>query len=211
MEIALGILEQRIDEQTAPYLADVRDEVAHMQKLAHELLNFTKASLGDNRVQLEEIAVAEITAQAIEQEQAAGKVEIIVPADLCVIAHRELLLRALANLVRNAVRYAADGGPITITAWRSSETVVISVADHGPGVPAAELARLFDPFYRLDKSRTSETGGTGLGLAIVKTCVEACRGTVTALNRQPHGLEIQISCPVAAKRGRNPDPIFQTQ
>jgi two-component system sensor histidine kinase CpxA len=66
------------------------------------------------------------------------------------------------------------------------------VTDSGPGVPEAELARIFDPFYRVDTSRDRATGGTGLGLAIVKTCVEACGGAVSGRNRQPSGLEVTI-------------------
>ena len=59
-------------------------------------------------------------------------------------------------------------------------------------MPPESLARLFDPFYRPDTSRTEETGGTGLGLAIVKSCIEACGGSVAVRNREPHGLQIGI-------------------
>ena len=70
--------------------------------------------------------------------------------------------------------------------------MVITVADLGPGVPEASLQQIFDPFFRAEPSRSRDTGGVGLGLAIVKTCVEACRGTVTARNHAPRGLEVQI-------------------
>ena len=66
------------------------------------------------------------------------------------------------------------------------------ITDDGPGVPPESLARLFDPFYRPDTSRTEETGGTGLGLAIVKSCIEACGGSVAVRHREPHGLQIEI-------------------
>ena len=70
--------------------------------------------------------------------------------------------------------------------------MVVTVADQGPGVPDASLQQVFDPFFRGEQSRSRDTGGVGLGLAIVKTCVEACQGTVSARNREPSGLEIQI-------------------
>ncbi|HEX3988300.1 MAG TPA: ATP-binding protein, partial [Verrucomicrobiae bacterium] len=73
--------------------------------------------------------------------------------------------------------------------------IAIKVADGGPGVPTADLPRIFDPFYRVDDSRDRATGGVGLGLAIVKTCVEACGGTVTCRNREPSGLEVTIRLP----------------
>jgi two-component system sensor histidine kinase CpxA len=80
-----------------------------------------------------------------------------------------------------------------ISATRENINVVISVCDDGPGVPDEALQKIFDPFYRVEESRSRETGGVGLGLAIVKTCVEACDGTVAAQNRTPRGLEIRIT------------------
>jgi two-component system sensor histidine kinase CpxA len=193
MEVALGILEERADEKALPYVRDVREEVTQMRKLAHELLSFSKAALGENQAGLVSVSVAEVIAQAVRQEHCInGQVIVDVPDDLQVLAHPDLLCRALANLLRNGIRYAGYAGPIFITARKDKEDIVISVADQGPGVPARELERLFDPFYRLDESRASETGGTGLGLAIVKTCVETCHGTVTAFNRAPNGLEVQL-------------------
>jgi two-component system sensor histidine kinase CpxA len=196
MEIALAILEERCDEKSIPYVRDVREEVTHMRKLANELLSFSKASLGENRIKLEPVRVADVVAQAVRQEHCeAGRVEIQVPDELSVQASPELLCRALANLLRNAVHYAGHAGPVAIRAWEEAGDVMIAVADRGPGVPAGELEKLFDPFYRIDESRTSETGGVGLGLAIVKTCVEACRGTVTAFNQDGGGLVVQVRFP----------------
>jgi two-component system sensor histidine kinase CpxA len=193
MEVALSILEERTDAKTARYVTDVREEVTHMRNLAHELLSFSKASLSGPSIGLRPISVADAIADAVRQEHCAeDQVQIEAPANLKVSASPELLCRALSNLLRNAIRYAGDAGPIRITAWKEAACLIISVADSGPGVPARELERLFDPFYRLDESRASETGGTGLGLAIVKTCVEACHGTVIASNRTPSGLEVQL-------------------
>ncbi|HEX4141661.1 MAG TPA: ATP-binding protein, partial [Candidatus Methylacidiphilales bacterium] len=68
----------------------------------------------------------------------------------------------------------------------------VAVVDEGPGLAPADMEKVFDPFYRVDPSRTAATGGVGLGLAIVKSCVEACGGVVSAANRQPHGLEVRL-------------------
>jgi two-component system sensor histidine kinase CpxA len=108
-----------------------------------------------------------------------------------------LLTRALANLIRNAIRYAGKAGPIKIAGEQRGKQVVLSVLDNGNGIPEAELRKIFDPFYRLDVSRDRQTGGVGLGLAIVKTCVEACQGTVVATNRAPHGLQVTITLTAA--------------
>ena len=119
-------------------------------------------------------------------------IHVDVAPDLRVLAAQDYLLRSIANLVRNAVRYAGHAGPITISAKRNGDQVVISVADAGPGVPPEALDKLMTPFYRLEASRDRRTGGTGLGLAIVRSCVEACRGAVECRNRQPSGLEVTI-------------------
>ena len=76
--------------------------------------------------------------------------------------------------------------------------VLITVTDQGPGVPEQSLQQIFDPFFRGEPSRSRDTGGIGLGLAIVKTCVEACQGTVTARNRQPSGLQVELALRAAS-------------
>jgi two-component system sensor histidine kinase CpxA len=120
------------------------------------------------------------------------EIRVAIPEPVRAIAEPNLLLRAISNLVRNAVRYAGTEGPITISAKREDNAAVITVTDCGPGLPVEELDRIFAPFYRLDASRNRDTGGAGLGLAIVKSCVEVSGGTVECRNREPHGLEVVI-------------------
>jgi two-component system, OmpR family, sensor histidine kinase CpxA len=103
-----------------------------------------------------------------------------------------MLSRALANVIRNAIRYAGNAGTITISASEIDDQVRIIVADRGAGVPESDLEKLFDPFYRIETDRSRATGGTGLGLAIVKTCVEACGGHVFAENLAPAGFAVTI-------------------
>ena len=193
LQVALGILEQRADEKQKAYVNDLREEVEHMSRLVNELLSFSKAGLRPQEIKFEPVNVAATARRVLELEAAPdGQVEVQIPEDLTVMAQPELLSRALANLVRNAVRYAGPAGPITVSASRKDGAVVIAVADQGPGVPEDSLQQIFDPFFRAEPSRSRDTGGVGLGLAIVKTCVEACQGTVTARNRAPRGLEVQI-------------------
>jgi two-component system sensor histidine kinase CpxA len=193
IQVALGILEQRADEQQKPYVNDLREEVEQMSRLVNELLSFSKAGLTSQDIKLEPVNLAATARRVLELEAAPdAQVQLQIPDGVAVLAQPELLFRALANLVRNAVRYAGQAGPITVSASRKDEAVFLTVADQGPGVPEASLQQIFDPFFRAESSRSRETGGVGLGLAIVKTCVEACQGTVTARNRAPRGLEIQI-------------------
>ena len=192
MEVALGILEERGDEKSRPYVRDVREEVTHMRKLANELLSFSKSALLEHQIALAPVNLADVVDAAIRQEKSgAFPIEVRVPRDLRAQGNFDLLLRALGNLLRNALRYSG-GGMIFVRAWSERGQVFVAVADEGPGLAPTELERVFDPFYRADPSRTAATGGVGLGLAIVKSCVEACGGVVSAANRQPHGLEVSI-------------------
>jgi two-component system sensor histidine kinase CpxA len=169
-----------------------------MSQLVGELLSFSKASMDRSRIQLECVSTAGVVANAVRREQVEGVVvRQNIPGELTVLANAELLQRAVANLLRNAIRYAGQAGPITLTASQEAEEVLLEVSDCGPGVPADSLAKLFDPFYRVDESRTRDTGGVGLGLTIVKTCVESCAGTVTAENRPEGGLRVAIRLPAA--------------
>ena len=193
MQVALGILEQRATAAQQEYVQDVREEVQEMSNLVNELLSFSKASLRAQAIQLQRLPLAEIVGRVVEREvRDPGQVRVNIPDGLTALAEPDLLARALANLVRNALRYAGDAGPIVIAAEAAGPEVVLGVSDAGPGVPADALQKIFDPFYRLEASRSRGTGGIGLGLAIVKTCVEACQGTVTAQNRQPSGLRVAI-------------------
>ncbi len=193
MQMAVGILEQQGDPRLKASLEDLREEVEHMSSLVNELLLFSKAGLAPKTVALEPVPLAAVARRVLERENLGpGQAEIQIAEDLHVLAQPELLTRALANLVRNAVRYAGPAGPVRLHAVAGPEEVRVVVADRGPGVPASELEKIFDPFYRGEPSRSRETGGIGLGLAIVKSCVEACGGGVSAANAQPTGLEVTL-------------------
>jgi len=192
-QLALGILESRV---TAAELADLREEVQQMSSLVNELLSFSKASLAAGRIKLEPVFLRDVLDRAIARESlTAAAIQSTIPDALRVRAEPDLLCRALSNLLRNAVKYAGDSGPIEVNAETIGRDVILTISDQGPGVPAEALAQLFDPFFRVDASRARETGGAGLGLAIVKTCIESCGGRVTCQNRLPHGLTVSITLP----------------
>jgi two-component system sensor histidine kinase CpxA len=193
LQMALGILEERADERHRPCLEDLRVEAQEMSQLVNELLSLSKAGLKPADIKTTSVELLEIVRRVTSRE-AGGTVEFAldIPAGLKAMAEPDLLARALSNVLRNAIRHAADAGPITLSARAENELVRISVADCGPGVPPESLSKLFDPFYRVDSSRTRQTGGAGLGLTIVRSCVEACGGRVTAHNRAAGGLEVTL-------------------
>ncbi len=194
MEMALGVLEQRADSAQGAYVNDVREEVRHMSSLVNELLSFSKAGLRAKDLELRAVPLDELCSRVILRE-AQGKTDIAVHVDpgLHVLGDPDLLARAIGNVLRNAIRYAGDAGPITFAAATRGAEVLLTIADSGPGVPPETLHRLFDPFYRPESARTREGGGAGLGLAIVKSCIEACGGSVAVRNAKPQGLEVTMT------------------
>jgi len=193
LQVAVGILEASAAPELQPAINDVREEVQQMSGLVGELLAFTKAGLKPRDAALDAVVLAPLAAEVLGREGGgAGTVTMDIPAQLTVRADAPLLARALANLVRNALRYAGDAGPVTVTARAEGAEIILAVEDQGPGVPADTLTRLGEPFFRPEFARTRETGGAGLGLAIVRSAVEACRGSVRFSNRDPRGFRAEL-------------------
>ncbi|HTI70445.1 MAG TPA: HAMP domain-containing sensor histidine kinase [Candidatus Limnocylindria bacterium] len=194
MEMALGILDQRADEPQKEYIGDVREEVRHMSGLVNELLLFSKAGLGGLEPSLTRVDLNTVVQDAIQREGQEGtEIRREIPEGLFALGEPALLSRAIANLIRNSLRYAGGAGPIIIHADANGGHITLTVADHGPGVPEEALVKLGEPFFRPDTARARETGGTGLGLAIVRSCVNACQGTVAFRNRREGGLEARVT------------------
>lgn len=192
MQASLGILEQSsTGESQQRYVGKIHGELQHMGALVNELLNFSKTSLKAG-VQLRRLILADVVHAVVASEaNEDAEIRVNLPSKIGVLCDPDLIVRALGNVLRNALRYA--GGIIEIEARESPDgKVFLSVRDSGPGVPEESIARLFDPFFRPDAARTREGGGVGLGLAIVKSSVEACGGKVAAKNLHPRGFEVTM-------------------
>ena len=107
---------------------------------------------------------------------------------------RELLRRAIENVLRNAIRYAPEGSVIDVRLEAAAGKAALSIRDYGAGVPAEMLPRIFQPFFRVDGSRDSQTGGVGLGLAIAHRAIGAHHGQIAAENAAP-GLRVRLEIP----------------
>lgn len=194
IQMALGILDVRIDPKNRMYVEDLEEEVHQMSKLVNELLTFSKAGLKPEAVQLQKVRLRPLVTQITDREAGKGVPLLVeIPDTLLVEANPALLSRAVSNIVRNAIRYAGSAGPVRIiTQPEGTHQVRLSVIDSGAGVPESELSRLFDPFYRIERDRARSTGGAGLGLAIVKSCVESFQASVSARNLTPKGFEVSL-------------------
>jgi two-component system sensor histidine kinase CpxA len=196
IQLGLGILERNVDSGNRERVADVIEDVSHMSNLVNELLSFSRAETNPSKVRLETTKLLPLVKRAVQRESAPEtNVTTQVDPEIRVVTDPELLTRALANLIRNAVKYAGDAGPICVSAERRRDGVMMEVRDAGPGVPEDLMDRLFEPFFRPEPSRGRDSGGVGLGLAIVKTCIEACKGSVSARNLKPRGFVVTINLP----------------
>ncbi len=196
IQLGLGILEQRVHADHQVQVADVMEDVSHMSNLVNELLALSRAETGVAAARLESIALLPVVQRAVKRESG-PETRILIRMDpkTKVVADPELLTRAMANVVRNAVKYAEAAGPVYISAERKKNQVELETRDMGNGVPEDFLDKLFDPFFRPESSRERDSGGVGLGLSIVKTCIDACKGSVSVRNVTPRGFAVTITLP----------------
>lgn len=175
-------------------VAKAEADLAGMQALVDDALAFARASFAPasgERVDLAALARAEAEARRAE----GGRVSLSgADAPLQVEGARGTLARVLANLVGNALAY---GGCADITLDDLGDRVALKVEDRGPGIPAAERASVFEPFYRVEPSRNRDSGGAGLGLTIVRQIVEGHRGTVAISDRAGGGACLTVILPKA--------------
>jgi signal transduction histidine kinase len=119
---------------------------------------------------------------------------------------RDQIRTVLRNLLENAFKYALpDSRPVTIAAVDEPGRVVVRIQDDGPGIPAAERGRLFEPFFRVDPSRSKQTGGYGLGLSICKRIMEAHGGSIAVEATGARGATFVLAFPVGPSRGPSPE------
>lgn len=124
-------------------------------------------------------------------------------APVSVEADERMIALVVRNLVENAVSYSLpDSQPVRVAVARRPPEVVVRVIDDGPGIPEAELTRIFEPFYRIDPSRSRHTGGYGLGLSMCRRIVDAHGGTIHVERRAPRGVAVVVALPMTAGEQR---------
>jgi two-component system sensor histidine kinase CpxA len=191
IQLSAGILEEKVTGSDLEYVRRLERDLGHMSNLVSDLLSFSKGTA--RPPELVPLPLAPLVEEVVNRERnGKGEIALRIEPGSVVLADAEYLRRAVGNLVRNAIAYAGNAGPIRIESKQRPGWVRLLVLDEGPGLPNAELDAVFEPFYRPDVSRDRETGGVGLGLAIVKSCVEACGGSVHCRNRKPTGLEVVL-------------------
>lgn len=198
--VALELVREN-DGVDADYaLERAQREAERLEELISELLRLSRLESDHGRSARGSIDLAALIREVsdnaeFETLQDARSVQ-LTRVDACWIhGIPELLRRAIENVVRNALRYTAEGTAVEVSVQQLGSEVVVHVTDHGPGVPEAELHNIFRPFYRVSRARERETGGVGLGLAITARAVHSHGGSVAAQNRPGGGLCIEIRLP----------------
>ncbi|MCC7485095.1 MAG: HAMP domain-containing protein [Burkholderiales bacterium] len=182
------------DEQLKAKFARDLDE---MEAMVSDTLDFLRGFESEEVPGLVDVGALLESVRA-DAELLGGRVTVEGGAARPIAARPQALKRCVANLVENAVKY---GKTATIVVRDSEERLEISVRDEGPGLPEGELEKVFDPFYRVEVSRSRVTGGTGLGLTIARSIVEANGGSLVLRNRPEGGLEARLTLPRARPDG----------
>ncbi|HEX6828212.1 MAG TPA: phosphate regulon sensor histidine kinase PhoR [Burkholderiales bacterium] len=187
-------------------MALMADQTRRMQRLVDDLLTLSRLENETMAPHEEEVDVATLARLLYHEAQSlsAGRhqLELRADSDLWVQGSSEELRSAFSNLVSNAIRYTPDGGRVTL-AWEQVGTeAVFSVTDSGIGVPPEHIPRLTERFYRVDRSRSRETGGTGLGLAIVKHVVNRHGARLEIASQPGKGSRFSVWFPEARLRAR---------
>ena len=190
-------------EEAARFLEIIARQANRMERLVRDLLRLARLEGGQEPVEPLTTDVEALFGDLVTELEGALEakdqrvVTDVEPAAASLLVDTAKLHDALRNLVENAVAYAPPSTAISMAARRGDREFVISVADEGPGIPEADLSRIFERFYRVDKARSRESGGTGLGLSIVKHLVEILGGDVKAANRPAGGAVFTITLPAA--------------
>ncbi len=178
-------------------------EAGRLDTLIGQLLEMIRMRAGDQSVASETIELRAMLAAIVDDadfEAAADGRSVTGETGEPVTLRGDpvLLGRAFENVIRNAVLHTAENTAVEVALVHAADTVVVSVRDHGPGVPEAVLTRLFDPFFRVEEARDRATGGHGLGLAIAREAVRLHGGEIWAENAEDGGLRVSVRLPARA-------------
>jgi two-component system, OmpR family, sensor histidine kinase CpxA len=212
LTVALELVRKNSPPSATGPLNRIEQEAERLNELVGQLLAITRLESGAERVPAETVILEDLVHQVVDDANFEAKplnkeVRILELEKCRVSGSAELLRSAIENVVRNAVRYTAEGTAVDVSLNWKLDTALLTVHDHGPGVPEADLERIFEPFYRVSEARDRASGGAGLGLSIAERTVKLHRGTIGAANAGD-GLLVTIRLPLAPSQP--PKDVDQT-
>jgi two-component system sensor histidine kinase KdpD len=199
---ASALRREGVDEETRDrLLAVIEDAVSELSRLVDDLLDADRLDAGALAVELGPVDVVQVARSVVEAAVAAtgAPIELVPPAGEPPIARADAgrLRQTVANLVDNAVRYSPAGSPVEVRVEHTGDGVRIAVSDSGPGIPAADRERIFEPFVRL----SSGTAGSGLGLYLARELVRAMSGELRLATSGKDGSTFAIDLPAIDAAG----------
>ena len=204
MNVALDLLRGRVPDD--PALNRIGIDLQRLNEMIGRLLTVAKLEATSTlqtpaRVDLSELVSSVVSDADFEAQERGSRVDMVQGANLAVSGDPNLLRSAIENVLRNAVRFTRVGTAVEValqtTKVTSADEAIISIRDHGPGVPEQELAKIFIPFYRVTDARSRDSGGVGLGLAITERIVRLHGGRIQAINDPNGGLRVEMIFPKA--------------
>jgi signal transduction histidine kinase len=197
-----AVLENLVDGVTEPdprTFAIMLAQVERLGRLVKQLLDLSRLESGAVPLERTEFRIEPLLTHAVREQQLhAPEIAVSVSVDspdLIADGDPERVHQVVANLLENAVRHTPQGGSVEVRAERCADGVTITVLDEGPGIAAADEARIFERFYRSDSARASSDGGAGLGLAIAQWIVDLHGGDIHPERREPHGCRMVVTLP----------------
>jgi two-component system sensor histidine kinase CpxA len=197
MNVALALARRKANPALLPELNRIQGDSSELNSMVQQLLRLARLESGLEEEEEEVYSLHELLQQVcfdnqFTAEQTSKQVHLLSSPPDSLRGYRELLKRALDNVLRNAIRFSPEGGRVEVDVLsRPNGLVVIQVRDNGAGVQDDKLDTIFEPFVRASSDRS----GAGLGLAIARQAVHANRGTIRALNRLEGGLLIEVRLP----------------
>jgi signal transduction histidine kinase len=201
LRVRLENMVDGVEPTNAAAISDALHQVERLGDLVEQLLDLSKLESGAVPLQLSEIRARELLGQvAAEWSRQAGtdgiQIDLESQSDELVLrVDADRMRQVLRNLVANAIRHSPEVGRVRLSARADDATTRLEVLDDGPGIPAEDLERVFERFYRSDRARSADAGGAGLGLAIARWIVELHGGTIRAAQADPHGCRIIVELP----------------
>jgi two-component system phosphate regulon sensor histidine kinase PhoR len=196
------------------FLSRINAEADKLAQMVQELGELSRIESGEAPLQIRSINIAEAIGHAVDRLRAqADRAELKLDIDSTptlpeVLADEARVEQVLVNLIHNAIKFTPSGGRISISAKAKDNDIMVSVADTGIGIPPDDLPRIFERFYKADKSRTG--GGTGLGLAIAKHIVEAHDGRIWAESVEGKGSNFNFTLPLTSKLWKFPQILTRS-
>ena len=192
-----GLVKQ---EDVPRFIGHIRSEAQRLVTLIGDIIRLSQLDEGEPMPAepVELLALAREAAESLQSAAAARNVTITVEGEpVALTGVRRLLYEIVFNLCDNAIKYNTDGGRVQVTVTKENETAAVTVRDTGIGIPPDQQDRVFERFYRVDKSHSKASGGTGLGLSIVKHAVQYHHGAIHLQSEVGKGTEIRVTFPVA--------------